>query len=76
VTWWTVAIGVDAHKQWHVAVALDRLGRRVDWMTAAATAAGYQQLLAWARSLGDPVFGIEGWPISRIAPIRARRRWE
>jgi hypothetical protein len=27
VTGWMVAIGVDTHKQWHVAVALDRLGR-------------------------------------------------
>ena len=37
MTWWTVAIGVDTHKQWHVAVALDRLGRLIDSMTVEAT---------------------------------------
>jgi transposase len=60
VTWWTVAIGVDTHKQWHVVVALDRLGRLVDSLTLEATRVGYQQLLSWARGLGEPVFGIEG----------------
>jgi transposase len=60
VTWWTVAIGVDTHKQWHVAVALDRLGRLIDSLLVDATGAGYQQLLVWARSLGEPAFGIEG----------------
>jgi len=49
---WTVAIGVDTHKQWHVAVALDRIGRQIDCVTAEATAAGYQRLLAWASDLG------------------------
>jgi transposase len=60
VTWWTVAIGVDTHKQWHVAVALDRLGRLIGSLTVAATGAGYQQLVVWAQTLGEPVFGIEG----------------
>jgi hypothetical protein len=60
VTWWTVAIGVDTHKQQHVAVALDRLGRQLDWLTLEATTAGYRQLLVWARGLGRPAFAIEG----------------
>lgn len=60
MTEWTVAIGVDTHKQWHVAVALDRLGRRLDSLTLEATTAGYRQLLVWARGLGEPLFGIEG----------------
>lgn len=60
MTWWTVAIGVDTHKQWHVAVALDRVGRLIDALTVDATAAGYQQLLVWAHRLGQPAFGIEG----------------
>jgi transposase len=60
VTWWTVAIGVDTHKQWHVAVALDRLGRVIDSLTVAATMSGYQQLRVWAYGLGVPAFGIEG----------------
>ena len=60
VTWWTVAIGVDTHKQQHVAVALDRLGRQIGALTVEATTAGYRQLLVWARGRGEPVFGIEG----------------
>jgi transposase len=60
VTEWTVAIGVDTHKQWHVAVALDRLGARVDDLMVEATETGYRRLMAWACRLGQPVFGIEG----------------
>jgi len=60
VTEWTVAIGVDTRKHWHVAVALDPLGRLIDSITVDATSAGYQQCLRWARSLGEPAFAIEG----------------
>jgi transposase len=60
VTWWTVAIGVDTHKRWHVAVALDSLGRLIDSRVVEASSAGYRQLLVWARSLGALAFGIEG----------------
>jgi transposase len=60
VTGWTVAIGVDTHKQWHVAVALDPLGRLIDSITVDATSAGYRRCLVWARSLGEPAFAIEG----------------
>jgi transposase len=60
VTWWTVAIGVDTHKQWHVAVALDRLGRLIGSLMVEATAVGYQQLLVWANGVGNPAFSIEG----------------
>jgi hypothetical protein len=37
---WTVAIGVDTHKDAHVAVALDRLGGQIDSRMVAATGAG------------------------------------
>lgn len=60
VTWWTVAIGVDTHKRWHVAVALDRVGRLIDSLVLDATDSGYARLLSWARSLGEPAFGVEG----------------
>jgi transposase len=60
VTWWTVAIGVDRHRQWRVAVALDRLGQLIDSIVVEATGGGYRRLLVWARSLGEPAFGIEG----------------
>jgi len=57
---WTVAIGVDTHKEVHVAVALDRVGARLDSREIAATLAGYRSLLLWARELGVPAFAIEG----------------
>ena len=56
-----VVIGVDTHKDLHVAVALDGLGRRVDSTTVVTTTAGYRQLVAWAEALGDvETFGVEG----------------
>lgn len=57
---WTVAIGIDTHKDGHVAVALDRIGGRLDSLEAAATSAGYLALHAWAHGLGVPAFVLEG----------------
>src|SRR5437764_9058867 len=57
---WTVAIGVDTHKDEHVAVACDRLGAQVDAWTVAANGAGYRQLWQWASALGEPAFALEG----------------
>jgi transposase len=57
----TVIIGVDTHKEVHVAVALDRLGARVGSCSATADRAGYAELVAWARTFGPiGAFGIEG----------------
>src|SRR5215211_2371271 len=57
---WTVAIGVDTHKDVHVAVACDRLGRELDGCQLQASASGYAQLWQWAQALGEPAFAIEG----------------
>src|ERR687897_844610 len=57
---WTVAIGVDTHKDLHVAVALDGLGAQLDSREIATTPAGYRSLLSWAQELGVPAFAIEG----------------
>ena len=57
---WTVAIGVDTHKEVHVAVALDTLGAQLESREIATTAAGYQSLLTWAQELGVPAFAVEG----------------
>jgi transposase len=57
---WTVAIGVDTHKDVHVAVALDALGAQLDSQEIPTTPAGYRSLLSWARELGIPAFAIEG----------------
>jgi transposase len=57
---WTVAVGVDTHKEVHVAVALDALGVQLDSREIATTPAGYQGLLSWAQELGVPAFAVEG----------------
>lgn len=57
---WTVAIGVDTHKDTHVAVALDRLGRRLGQCQVASTKDGCLELLHFAQTLGRPAFALEG----------------
>src|SRR3989441_11942795 len=57
---WTVAIGVDTHKEVHVAAALDALGAQLDSREIATTPAGYRSLLYWAQELGVPAFAVEG----------------
>ena len=56
-----VVVGVDTHKDTHVARAKDALGRRVGEQLVPTTPAGYRQLLAWARGFGEvEAFGVEG----------------
>jgi transposase len=57
---WTVAIGVDSHKDEHVAVACDRLGRQLGSYALPATSGGYVGLWRWAQALGEPAFAVEG----------------
>ena len=57
---WTVAIGVDTHKEVHVAVALDRFGAQLDSREVETTVSGYRSLLSWASELGVPAFAVEG----------------
>ncbi|WP_405727683.1 hypothetical protein [Streptomyces sp. NBC_01537] len=44
-----VVLGVDTHKDVHVAAVLDHLGRLLSRGEFPATTAGYCQLLEWAR---------------------------
>jgi len=55
-----VAIGVDTHRDQHVAVALDRLGRRLGSLALAVDERGFAELVRFARSLGEPAFAVEG----------------
>ncbi|HEX5144711.1 MAG TPA: IS110 family transposase [Mycobacterium sp.] len=56
-----VTVGIDTHKDVHVAVALDSLGVRLGQLNFPTTADGYRQLEGWACSLGPVAgFGIEG----------------
>lgn len=57
---WTVAIGVDTHRDLHVAVAVDRLGRELGWLEFPVDEQGFAQLGRFARSFGVPAFAIEG----------------
>lgn len=57
---WTVAIGVDTHRERHSACALDRLGRRLGTFDLSADPTGYRALERWACSLGEPAFALEG----------------
>ena len=56
-----VTVGVDTHRDIHVAVALDQLGRRLGEFEIPTSAAGYELLIEWAQGFGDlEAFGVEG----------------
>jgi transposase len=58
-----IAVGVDTHKERHVAVALDQLGQVLGELIIDVCAAGYGELERWAAGIADGqqlVFGIEG----------------
>jgi transposase len=56
-----ITVGVDTHKDIHVAVALDHLGVRLAELHVRTTLAGYTRLERWATNLGIvEAFGIEG----------------
>jgi transposase len=56
-----VILGVDTHLDFHVAVALDHLGRRLGELSVPATVKGYERLLRWAEGFGPLRYaGVEG----------------
>src|SRR5215203_3286497 len=70
-----VIVGVDTHKDQHVAVALDGLGRRLGQRFVSAAPAGYADLLAWAAGLGRvAAFGVEGTGSYGLGLARFLRR--
>lgn len=71
-----VIVGVDTHKDQHVAVAIDGLGGLVDEpKLIAADNDGYAELLGWATSLGEVhVFAVEGCGSYGIGLARFLRR--
>jgi transposase len=56
-----VVLGVDTHLDFHVAVVLDHLGRRLGESKVPTTVRGYRNLVCWAQGFG-PVrcAGVEG----------------
>jgi transposase len=73
-----IAVGVDTHKDAHVAVALDDLGQLLGELVIEASISGYAQLVAWAQGLAagtesELVFGIEGtggWGAGLVERLR------
>ena len=56
-----VVIGIDTHKDVHVAVAINGLGARLATASFPVTSQGYRQVAAWAAEYGVVhAFGIEG----------------
>jgi transposase len=54
-------LGVDTHLDFHVAVALDHLGRRLGELSVPTTVKGYERLLCWAEGFGPlRCAGVEG----------------
>ncbi|WP_405099628.1 IS110 family transposase [Micromonospora sp. NBC_01412] len=48
----TIVLGVDTHKDFHVAAVLTLAGALLEHAAFPTTASGYRQLVAWAKSLG------------------------
>jgi hypothetical protein len=56
-----VTVGIDSHKEVHVAAAVDQVGRILATTQAPTTLRGYAQLERWACELGRVErFGVEG----------------
>jgi transposase len=54
-------VGIDTHKDTHVAVALSSHGMRLGSLKLEASRRGYRSLISWAAELGSqPVFAVEG----------------
>ena len=77
-----LVVGVDTHKDVHVAVVLDRVGRRLAAGEFPATDAGNTQLARWLAGLG-PVTdaGVEGtgsygYRLARLLADAGLRVWE
>jgi len=77
-----LVVGVDTHKDVHVAVVLDRLGRRLAVRGFPATDAGNIQLARWLAALGAVTdAGVEGagsygYRLARLLADRGLQVWE
>jgi transposase len=62
-----ITLGVDAHKQVHMAVALDEAGHELGRWRGPNSQRGWEELAGWAAELGEPrQRGIEGaWNYGR-----------
>ena len=70
-----VVLGVDTHLDFHVAVALDQLGRPLGELKVSTTTRGYRRLVSWAEGFGPRKMCRSGrdrqlWCRSRSSPER------
>ena len=72
-----ITLGVDAHKQVHVAVALDDAGREIDRWRGSNSPEGWEALRVWAVALGEErQWGIEGaWNYGRGLAQQLSNSW-
>jgi len=71
-----IIIGVDTHKDIHVAVAINGIGAHLGTLTIPVSPKGYQNLETWARAFGSiHAFGIEGPDhMARVSRAFCKRR--
>jgi len=70
-----VIVGVDTHKDQHVAVIVDGLGGRLADLSVPATNQGYAQLLTWGATHGRvAAYGVEGTGSYGVGLARFLRR--
>ena len=74
-------LGVDTHLDFHVAVAVDHLGRGLGELSVPTTVQGYERLLRWAERFGPlRCAGVEGTSshgagLTRHLGLRGSRCW-
>ena len=75
-----VIAGVDTHKDFHVVVVLDELGRKLETATFSTTTRGYRDLTGWVTSFGGGPRARRGrhrvvgcWPVATLAGSRLER---
>ncbi len=67
-----VVVGVDSHKEWVAAAAVDELGRTLEVRRFANDSRGHDEVLAWVQSNPDVTrIGIEGSGVYGAALARA-----
>ncbi len=59
-----LVVGVDTHKDVHVAIAIDHLGRNLGLCELSVSSSGYRAVEMWAQTLGRAgAFSSETWKL-------------
>ena len=68
---WTVAIGIDTHRDRHLAVAVDGLGRWLGSLEFPVDVRGFAEVSRFACAFGKPAFVVEGTGSYGASLVRA-----